>query len=496
MSDTSVPAAYQAERAGTEPGPGSQSLDPRRWKALIVLCVTNFMIILDAQIVILALPSIQKHLGMSTGGSQWVLSAYLLAFGGLLLLGGRLADLRGRRRIFLSGAVLFLISSLLCGMAWTGGALIAARVLQGISAAMMAPAALALLMTMFPGNSERAKALAYWSGVGGLGATAALLIGGGLTGTLGWEWIFFLNVPVAAGMLAFGRALLPEARDNHPARTYDAAGAFTITLALVSLIAAIVEAPAHGWTSGPVPGMLATAAVAAAMFVAVESRSAAPLMPLRVFRSRLFVAGNLTIALITMIAWGASFTVSGYAQGVLHYSPLQFGLATTVMTVMTILGAYTAQATAPKTGLRVVAAASMVLMGTGAFLLSHASAHGSYLGSLFPGLLLLGLGVGGGPVAAISAALSAVDGPEAGAASGINTAAFQTGAALGTAIVTSVIVSRAGTSSHPAVLTDGFQAAFTACAVFAAIGLCVAVFLLKPLGRHRGPHAPSGQPDH
>lgn len=487
MSDTSVTATRQRERASARPRPGPEGAYPRRWKALIVLCVTNFMIILDAQIVILALPSIQKQLGMSTGGAQWVLSAYLLAFGGLLLFGGRLADLLGRRRLFLSGAALFMVSSLLCGIAWTGGALIVARVLQGISAAMLAPAALAILMTMFPGDSERTKALAYWSGVGGLGATAALLVGGGLTGTLGWEWIFFLNLPVAAVMLAFGRALLPTARDSHPAKTYDAAGAGTITFALVALIAAIVEAPAHGWTSEPVLGLLATAAVIAAVFVIIESRSAAPLMPLRVFRSRLFVAGNVTIALITMIAWGASFTVSGYAQDVLGYSPLQFGLATTVMTLMAVLGAYTAQATITKIGLRAVAAAGMVLMGTGAFLLSHASAHGSYLGSLFPGLLLLGIGVGGGPVAAISAALSGVNGPEAGAASGINTAAFQTGAALGTAIVTSVIVSRTGASSQPAVLTDGFQAAFTACVVFAAIGLCVAVSLLKPLGSRRAP---------
>src|ERR1700742_429207 len=248
-----------APRAEISPGPTGP--DPRRWKALILLCVTNFMIILDAQIVILALPSIEKDLPMSVGAGQWVLSAYLLAFGGLLLLGGRLADLRGQRRMFLTGAALFLVSSLLCGLAWNGNALIGARVLQGVSAAMMAPAALAILMTTFPGGAERTKALACWSGVGGLGATAALLIGGALTGTLGWEWIFFLNLPVAAGMLVFGPALLKEGRSTHPARAYDASGALTITLALISLIAAIVQAPAQGWTSGLVLGLLLAAVV-------------------------------------------------------------------------------------------------------------------------------------------------------------------------------------------------------------------------------------------
>ena len=464
----------------TEPPPGPAEPDPRRWKALILLCVTNFMIILDAQIVILALPSIEKDLPMSVSAGQWVLSAYLLAFGGLLLFGGRLADLRGQRRMFLIGAALFLVSSLLCGLAWTGIALIGARVLQGVSAAMMAPAALAILMTMFPGGAERTKALACWSGVGGLGATAALLIGGALTGTLGWEWIFFLNLPVAAGLLAFGPALLRESRSAHRARAYDAGGALTITLALISLIAGIVQAPEHGWTSGRVLGLLLVAVVLTAAFVVVESRSSAPLVPLRIFRSRLFVGGNLTIALLTMIAWGAGFTVSTYAQDVLGYSPLRFGLATTIMTAMTVVGAYSAQRGVSALGIRAVAIASMTLMGAGAFLLAQVPVHGSYLSNLFPGLLLLGLGIGGGPVAAISAALSQANEREAGVASGINTAFFQIGGALGTAVVSGLLVSRAAQSSAPAVLAGGLRAGFTACVVFAAIGLCVALALLRP----------------
>ena len=270
---------------------------------------------------------------------------------------------------------------------------------------MMAPAALAILMTMFPGGAERTKALACWSGVGGLGATAALLIGGALTGTLGWEWIFFINLPVAAGMLIFGPVLLTESRDTHPAGAYDASGALAITLALISLIAAIVQAPAQGWTSGLVVGLLLAAVALTAVFIVIESRSSAPLVPLRIFRSRLFAAGNLTIAL---------------------------------------------------------------------------PAHGSYLSSLFPGLLLLGLGIGSGPVAAISAALSSANEEEAGVASGINTAFFQIGGALGTAVVSGLLISQAGGSSAPAALIGGLQAGFTACVVFAAIGLCVALTLLRP----------------
>lgn len=333
--------------------------------------------------------------------------------------------------------------------------------------------------------------------MGGLGATAALLIGGALTGTLGWGWIFFLNVPVAAGLLVFGPRLLAESRGTHRARTYDLGGALTITLALVSLIGAIVEAPTDGWTSGPVLAMLAAAIVLGGLCVLAERRSAAPLVPLRIFRSRLFVGGNLTIAVITMIAWGMGFTVSAYAQDVLGYSPLRFGLATTVMTVMTIAGAYAAQAGVSRIGIRAVATASMVLMGSGAFLLAQVSAHGSYFGDLFPGLLLLGLGVGGGPVAAITAAMSSVHEQEAGIASGINTAFFQIGAALGTAIASGVIISQIGRSTSPLVLTRGFQAGFMACVVFAVTGLIIALTLLR---RHRvnqpghdRPTQPAGQ---
>lgn len=456
---------------------------PLRWKALILLCVANFMIILDAQIVILALPSVEKGLKMSAAFGQWVLSGYLLSFGGLLLFGGRLADLLGRRRMFLTGVLLFLLSSLLCGVSWSGGVLITARVVQGVSAAMMAPAALSILMTLFVDGTERNKALAYWSGVGGVGATAALLVGGAVTGSLGWQWIFLLNVPVAVVMLFFGGALLPESRSSDGQHTLDLAGAVTITFSLVLLIGAVVTGPTNGWTSGKVLAMIFGAILLGALFVVIESRSKEPLISLHIFASRVFVGGTLTIGIMTMIAWGFGFALSSYAQDVLGYSPLKFGLCTTVMTVMTIVGAYGAQLSVTKFGIRATAAASMVLMGAGSLLLTRISAHGNYFGDVFWGLLLIGPGIGGGPVAAISAAMSSVREDMAGAVSGVNTTAFQIGAGLGTAIVSSVIISRAGSSSLPAVLTKGYQAGFMACVVFAAVGLVAGLILFRPARR-------------
>jgi MFS family permease len=261
----------------------------RRWRALALLCTAQFMVILDAQIVILALPSIERALGLSAGSAQWVLSAYLLSFGGLLLLGGRVADLLGRRRVFMVGTAVFLVSSLACGLAWSGVALLAARAVQGVSAAVMAPTALSILMTTFEEGAERNRALGVWSAMGGLGATAALLIGGTLTQALGWEWVFFLNVPVALALLVLGPVLLEESRDAGRARSYDPAGAVAVTAALVLLIDAIVEAPGVGWTSLRTIGLLAGTAALVAIFARIESRSAAPLVPLRMLRSRTLV---------------------------------------------------------------------------------------------------------------------------------------------------------------------------------------------------------------
>ncbi|HKE69647.1 MAG TPA: MFS transporter, partial [Nocardioidaceae bacterium] len=399
----------------------------RRWWALALLCLAFFMVILDAQIVILGLPSIEADLGMSADSGQWVMSAYLLSFGGLLLLGGRSADLLGRRRMFMVGTGLFLVSSLACGLAWSGDVLIAARVVQGMSAAIMAPTALSILMTIFEEGPERNKALGIWSAIGGVGATAALLIGGPLTDGPGWEWIFYINVPVALVLLTLGPRLLPESRAEGTERTYDLAGAATVTAALVLLVLAIVEAPDAGWASMQTIGLLLVSTVLVAVFVRIERRSPAPLAPLRIFRSAALVGGNLTLLALGMVAWGMGLTVSLYAQTVLGYSAVKFGLGTVVMTLGAVIGATAGQTLVTRVGPRAIAIGGFVLTGSGCLLLTQISADGDYWSDIFLGLLVFGPGLGATFVAASVATLTGVAEGDAGLASGLNNAAFQIG---------------------------------------------------------------------
>lgn len=452
--------------------------DPRRWKALALLCLANLIVILDAQIVILGLPSIESELGLSADTGQWVMSAYLLSFGGLLLLGGRSADLLGRRSMFMAGTGLFLLSSLACGLAWSGGVLIGARVVQGLSAAVMAPTALSLLMTTFDEGPERNKALGVWSAVGGTGATAALLIGGPVTDGLGWEWIFYLNIPVAIVLIALAPRLLGESRRAARERIYDLPGAVTVTVALVLLVYAVVEAPDVGWGNVQTIAPLAVSVALFGVFAIVETRSRAPLVPLRIFTSPTLVGGNLVLLSLGMTAWGMSLTVSLYAQEVLGYSAVEFGLGTAVMTAMTLVGSIGGQAIVTRIGFRAVASVGLALTAAGSLLLTQVSVSGSYLGDIFFGLLVFGPGLGATYVAASVATLAGVAEQESGLASGLNTSAFQIGGALGAAVVTTVTLSQADGKSLAA-LTNGYQSAFAAAAIFAVIGLATAVVLLR-----------------
>jgi EmrB/QacA subfamily drug resistance transporter len=460
--------------------------DPRRWYALALLCVAGFMVILDAQIVLLALPSVADGLGLSADGAQWVMSAYLLTFGGLLLLGGRTADLLGRRRVFMAGTLLFGLSSLLCGLAWTAGVLVAARAVQGLSAALMAPSALSLLVSTFEEGHERNKALAIWSGSGGFGATAALLIGGPLTGAFGWEWVFFLNVPVAAALLALTPVLLRESRTRSRARSYDPAGALAVTAALVACVYAVVDAPRAGWLSPRTTGLLVASVLLAAVFVRVESRAAAPLVPLRLLRARSVSGGNLVVFLLGASAFGMSYTLSQYGQGVLGYSPLRFGLCNVVMPIGAVVGSSVGQALVTRLGARPVAAGGLALVGAGSALLARVPVDGAFLRDLLPGLLLFGPGLGACAVAGAIAALTGVREEDSGVASGINTAAFQIGGAFGVAVVTSVALSRTHGPDPLTALTTGYRAGFTACVFLAATGLACALLLLRPT-KNQGP---------
>ncbi|HEX6026708.1 MAG TPA: MFS transporter [Solirubrobacter sp.] len=452
--------------------------DPRRWKALALLCTAFFMVILDSSIVVVALPSIDADLHFAAGDLQWVLSAYLLSFGGLLLLGGRAADLLGRRRLFMVGTGLFALASLACGLAGSVAALIAARVVQGVAAAIMTPTALSIVTTTFEEGAERNKALGIWAAIGGVGATAAWLVGGPITEGLGWEWIFFLNIPVALGVVALSPALLRESRDLARGRRFDIPGALTITAALVALVYAVVEAPTTGWGDARTLGLLGISAALIALFAWIESRSPAPLAPLRVFRSRALVGGNLVLLALGMLAFGMPFILTQYAQGVLGYSPLEFGFASVVMPVTAAIGSITGQAIATKGGLRAVAAVGMTLTGLGCLLLTQVSVDGSYLGDIFFALLIFGPGLGAAFVAGSIGSLAGVAERDAGLASGLNNSSFQIGGAIGVAIVSTVAVSQADGADPLTAMTTGFQSAFATAIIFAVAGVLVALALL------------------
>jgi EmrB/QacA subfamily drug resistance transporter len=459
-------------------------LDPRRWPALALLCGAFFMVLLDGTITIVALPSIGADLGFSKQDLPWVVSAYALAFGGLLLLGGRAADLLGRRRVFMAGVLLFTAASLLCGLAWSPAALLAARVVQGAGAAIMTPTALSIISTTFTEGAERNKALGIWGGLGGIGAAAAWLIGGPLVDGPGWRWIFFINVPVGVAALALSPVLLRESRAALTRRGYDPAGALSVTGALVLLVYAVVKAPDVGWSDARTIIPLAGSAVLLAAFALIESRHRAPLVPLRILRARSLAGANAVTVLIGTVAVGMPFVLTLYAQRVLGYSALKFGLSSVVLAVAVTAGAVAGQGAVRKAGFRMVAATGMLLMGAGSLVLARVSAHGGYFPHIFFGLLLCGLGIGLAFVTATVAALTGVAQHEAGLASGLSNTSLQIGTALGVAIVSTVAVSRSAAylaankgASQLAVLTSGYRSAFVACAVLAGIGLALTLLL-------------------
>ena len=467
-------------------------LDPRRWWALALLCGAFFMVLLDGTITIVAVPSIGADLRFSEQGLQWVLSAYALTFGGLLLLGGRAADLLGRRRVFMAGVLLFTAASLGCGLAWSPAALLVARVVQGAGAAIMTPTALSIISTTFSEGSERNKALGLWGALGGIGATAAWLIGGPLVDGPGWRWIFFINLPVGVAGLMLSPLVLRGSRVALTRRSYDPAGALTITGALVLLVYAVVEAPAVGWADVRTIGPLVGSAVLIAAFALIESRHQAPLVPLHLLRSRTLAGANAVTVFIGSVGVGMPFVLTLYAQQVLGYSALKFGISSVVLAIAATVGAIAGQAAVLKVGLSSVAARGMALMAAGSLLLTQVSMRGNYVPEIFFGLLLCGVGIGLAFVTATVAALAGVAEHESGLASGLSNTALQIGSALGVAVVTTVAVSRSHdyiavhTHANPlVVLTEGFQSAFAACAVLAVIGMALALLLL---GRPRKAH--------
>jgi EmrB/QacA subfamily drug resistance transporter len=441
------------------------------------------MVVLDIAIVNVALPSIQTDLGFSQENLQWVISAYALFFGGFLLLGGRAADLLGRRRLFIAGLVLFTTASLVSGLAWSEAALIGARAFQGLGAAIITPAALSILMTTFAEGKERNAALGAWGGVGAFGAVAGVLLGGILTDLLSWEWIFFVNVPVGIFALILTPFLINESRDA-TAQSYDVPGAVLVTSGLVSLVYAITQANNYGWGSLTTIGLFAGAAALLGAFLLWERRAKDPLMPFSIFRLRTLVGANIAGFILGTALFGMFLMLTLYMQQVLGYSAMKTGVAYLAVAGSAIVTSGIAAQLVNRVGVKPVLIVGMTALTAGLLWFTQVSVGGSYVTDLLPGFLLIAVGLGFSFVPISIAALAGVEPAEAGLASGLLNTSQQIGGALGIAVLSSIATSTTtsdlstGTSSAFA-LTNGFQDAFVAGAIVAFVGILVSIFVVR-----------------
>ncbi len=460
----------------------------RRWWALALLCMTQFMVVLDASIVNIALPSIGEDVGISQENLSWVVNAYVLTFGGFLLLGGRMADLLGRRRIFMAGLVIVAVASLFAGFAPSEGVLIAARAAQGLGAAIIAPSALSIVTTIFRDGSERNKALGAWGAVAGSGGAAGVLLGGVLTDGLGWEWVMWVNVPVALVVLALTPGLIPESRSESQTRTFDLAGAVTVTAGLSLLVYAIVDAASAGWGSTQTIVLLAAALALLGVFTAIELRSQAPLVPFSIFRKRTLTGANVVGLMVGGSLFAMFFFITLYMQQVLGYSPIKAGLSYLPLSVAIILSAGVASQLVTKIGFKPVLAVGLALVTVGLVWFAQISVDGGFTADILGPSLLAAVGLGFAFVTTTIAAVSGIEDREQGLASGLINTSQQIGGALGLAILATVANSRtddliAEAGGNPAALPDalveGFQAAFLGAAVIAAIGLVLTFVLIR-----------------
>jgi EmrB/QacA subfamily drug resistance transporter len=451
----------------------------KRWIALILLCSAQFVVVLDASIVNVALPTIGSALDFSESSLPWVVNAYVLTFGGFLLLGGRLADLLGRRRVFMFGLVLFALASLGGGLASTSGQLVAARAVQGLGAAILSPAALSIVATTFRDGAERNKALGIWGAVAGSGGAAGVLLGGVLTEYLGWEWVLWVNVPIGIAAAALAPRLIAESHAEQEVRHFDVAGAATITLGLSALVFALLDAEAAGWGSTQTIGVLAAAAVLLIAFVAIERRSQAPLVPFSIFRLRTITGANVVGILVGASLFSMFYFISLYMQQVLGYSAIKAGLSYLPLAVSIILSAGIASSLVTKAGFKPILAAGMVLIASGLLWFSQISADGTFLADILGPSLLAAVGLGFAFVPVTIAAVSGVQDREQGLASGLINTSQQVGGALGLAVLAAIANSAIGTSTDPNVLTDGFASAFLVGAGFAILGLIATLLLIR-----------------
>jgi EmrB/QacA subfamily drug resistance transporter len=462
--------------------------DRRRWWALALIVVAQFMVVLDVAIVNVALPSIRTDLNFSQESLQWVITAYAIFFGGVLLLGGRLSDLLGRRRVFIAGLVIFTVFSLLNGLAWSEGSLIAFRSLQGLGAALLSPAALSILTTTFREGRERNLALGIWGAASGSGGAAGVLLGGALTSALSWSWIFFINVPVGIAVIALSPVLLRESRADLGHRKFDFAGAASITTGLMLLVYALTRATQHGWATATTIGLLVGSAALIGAFFLIELRSKAPLLPLRIFRNRTLTASNVSGLLMGGAIFAQFFLLTLYMQEVLHYSALKTGVAYIGLTLTIIVFSAVAQALVTRVGIRRILPAGLALSTVALVLFARLPVDGNYFSDLFPAFMISGLGLALAFVPMSIGALTGVRQADAGIASGLINTTQQIGGAIGVAVATTVattftthyVDAHAGTNAFSgAALTHGFQMAFYVLAALAALGALLSAVMLE-----------------
>jgi len=458
--------------------------NPRPWLTLAVVGAAFFMTVLDVAIVNVAIPSIQKDLQIREETVQWVIIAYAITFGGFLLLGGRMADLLGRRRIFVGGLILFTLASLVCGLASSAGVLIAARAVQGVGAAIISPAALSIVTTTFTEGAERNKALGIWGALGGSGAAAGVLFGGILTKYLGWAWIFFVNVPVGALVFALTWPLVPESRAELGHRRFDAAGAVTVTGGLALLVYAISKAPDVGWAAARTIVLLVAAVALLAAFTIWELRTRAPLMPFRIFRLRSLAAANVVGFLLGAVIFANFFVLTLYVQQVLGWSALKTGLTFLATAGTTVIWAGVSQALVTRYGTRPVLVLGMLVLAASLGWYTQIPVGGHYWPDLLPAYVTFALGLAFSFIPVSIAALAQVEPHEAGLASGLINTNQQIGGAIGVAVAATIFTSHAKSllASHhspAAAFTAGYQHAFWALVAIALVGALAAAVLLR-----------------
>lgn len=466
----------------------AQLHERRRWMALILLCSAQFVVVLDASIVNVALPSIGRALDFSQTNLPWVVNAYVLTFGGFLLLGGRMADLMGRRRVFMGGLVLFALASLAGGFAQSDTWLIAARAVQGLGAAILSPAALSIVTVTFRDGAERNKALGVWGAVAGSGGAAGVLLGGVLTQYVGWEWVLWVNVPIGIGAALLAPQLIAESRSEDDVRSFDVAGAVSVTAALSILVYALVDANDAGWGSTQTIGLLALSAVLLVAFVAIELRSKHPLVPFGIFRLRTLTGANVVGLLVGASLFSMFFFISLYMQQVLGYSAIKAGLSYLPLALTIIVSAGLASQLVTRLGYKPVLATGMLFIAAGLIWFGQVSVDGGYVSDILGPSLLAAVGLGFSFVPVTIAAVAGVPGREAGLASGLINTSQQVGGALGLAVLATIANSRTGhvmSAGHgnpadlPNALTEGFQAAFLTGAGFALLGFLFTLVLIR-----------------